>query len=716
MKVLHSLVSQDTANWLQELVILIDPCINPDGRDRYVNWYKQARNLKPNVENESYEHREPWPGGRYNHYLFDLNRDWCWQSQVESQQRAKLYHQWMPQVHVDFHEMGPNSPYYFGPAARPYHEVITDWQREFQKLTGRNHARYFDEKGWLYFTKETFDLFYPSYGDTWPTFQGAIGFTYEQGGSGRAGLALKIASGDTLTLSARMAHHFTTSLSTIEAAYQNRERLLEEFNAYFTNAQQDPPGPYRSFLIKASNPDKRVAHLLKLLDQNQIRYGVVAETGKSMRGFGYQAGEEVSYQPQVGDVLVSAYQPQANLVKVLFEPQAQLEDSLTYDLTAWSLPYAYDLDVMAFPGKLSLRATGTVASFQPNQPSTNKPLAYLLPWEDVADVRFLAALQQAKLKARYSTHPFSLNGRRFERGTLLVTRADNARADFDEKVLEIANEQEQVLTLATTGFTDDGKDFGSNSVQFIRQPKIALVNGPGVIATSFGELWHYFEQELDYPVTVLHSSYLKGISLAAYDVVILPSGSYTKFQDQLMMYTQQGGKLILLERAVTGFGQAEAGAKAKTLLGKAWQGEQKKQQEAETAREKIKGREGLFQRFEDRERARLSNFVAGSIYPVRLDPTHPLGFGLDSTYFVMKRNNTPYPLLPKEASNVGSIQVPMPVSGFTGSKLREKLNNSLVIGVEKVGKGQLVYLIDSPIFRGFWHSGKLLLGNAVFLL
>ncbi len=171
-----------TKTWLTNTVVILDPCINPDGRDRYVNWFNSVASVIPNPEPASREHQEPWPGGRTNHYNFDLNRDWAWQSQAESQQRIKLYNEWLPQVHVDFHEQGYNEPYYFAPAAEPYHEVITPWQRDFQVLIGKNNAKYFDANGWLYFTKERFDLFYPSYGDTYPTYNGAIGMTFEQGG------------------------------------------------------------------------------------------------------------------------------------------------------------------------------------------------------------------------------------------------------------------------------------------------------------------------------------------------------------------------------------------------------------------------------------------------------------------------------------------------------------------------------------------------------
>ncbi|HKZ66315.1 MAG TPA: M14 family zinc carboxypeptidase, partial [Chitinophagaceae bacterium] len=164
-----------TKEWLKNTVIIIDPCVNPDGRDRYVNWFNSEVGKNYNPSLDAREHREPWPGGRTNHYNFDLNRDWAWQTQVESKQRMILYNQWLPQVHVDYHEQGINQPYYFAPAAQPYHEAITPWQREFQATIGKNHAKYFDKNNWLYFTREVFDLFYPSYGDTYPVYNGAIG-------------------------------------------------------------------------------------------------------------------------------------------------------------------------------------------------------------------------------------------------------------------------------------------------------------------------------------------------------------------------------------------------------------------------------------------------------------------------------------------------------------------------------------------------------------
>ena len=232
MKTLHALADKSnikTQEWLKNTVVIIDPSVNPDGRDRYANWYRMTANRWPDADPLGREHMEPWPGGRTNHYYFDLNRDWAWQTQVESQLRIVKYNEWLPHIHVDFHEQGYNSPYFFAPAAKPLHQYITDWQKDFQKTIGLNHAKYFDRNNWLYFTKESFDLLYPSYGDTYPTYNGAIGMTYEQAGHSRGGLAIETEDGDTLTLADRLEHHYTTGLSTIEVASKNVEKMVNEF-------------------------------------------------------------------------------------------------------------------------------------------------------------------------------------------------------------------------------------------------------------------------------------------------------------------------------------------------------------------------------------------------------------------------------------------------------------------------------------------------------
>ncbi len=337
-----------TKSWLNNTLVVIDPCLNPDGRERYINFYRSVAGAMPNPDPAAREHSEPWPGGRINHYYYDLNRDWAWQTQKETKARVALFSQWLPEVHVDFHEQGYNSPYYFAPAAEPFHRDITAWQREFQTIIGKNNAKYFDQNGWLYYTREVYDLLYPSYGDTYPIYNGSIGMTYEQGGIG-AGLAIMMGSGDTLTLTKRIAHHLSNSLSTIETASMNADKALDEFKKYFDNSRTNPPGDYKTYVIKNDNPDN-ISLLGQLLKRNGIKFGFGVKA-KAI-GYNYVSGKDEEVDIDTHDMVVSAYQSKAVLLNVLLEPKTLIPDSNTYDITAWSLPYAYGLKAYGLKEKI----------------------------------------------------------------------------------------------------------------------------------------------------------------------------------------------------------------------------------------------------------------------------------------------------------------------------------------------------------------------------
>jgi len=326
MQTVYELLTE-RSELLENTIVIIDPCLNPDGRDRYANWYNQTTTIPYNTNKISREHREPWPGGRANHYLFDLNRDWAWITQVESQQRLKEYHKWMPHVHVDFHEQGINEPYYFAPAAEPYHEVITKWQRDFQYMIGKNNAKYFDENGWLYFTKEVFDLLYPSYGDTYPTYLGAIGMTYEQAGGGVAGLGILNSEGKNLTLVDRVKHHTVAGISTVEISSENSEKLNKEFINFFRDKTNT------TYYIMNGDLDK-INQLSKFLEKHKIDF--YSTKAQRLNVFSYNKNKTINYTTTLNDLVIPNSQPKGKLVDVLLERTTKLSDSLTYDITAWS--------------------------------------------------------------------------------------------------------------------------------------------------------------------------------------------------------------------------------------------------------------------------------------------------------------------------------------------------------------------------------------------
>lgn len=693
MRTIYELLTTKSS-YLENTVVIMDPCINPDGRDRYVNWYNQYKNTPNTLDPNSKEHREGWWNGRSNHYMFDLNRDWAWLTQVESQQRLVQYNKWLPHVHVDFHEQGVDNPYYFAPAAEPFHEVISNFQRDFQVTIGKNHAKYFDANGWLYFTKEVFDLFYPSYGDTYPTYNGAIGMTYEQGGSGRAGLAITTQIGDTLTLQDRLVHHHTTGLSTVEVASKNASRLNEEFKKFHAPKNYK----YKSYVLNGA-ADK-IAALTKLLDQHEIQYGT-AKTG-TVKGFRYTTGKTGSVKTSPNSVVISTNQTKGTLVKVLFEPSAKLSDSLTYDITAWSLPYAYGLDAIA-----SENLVGS-SSYEASKGNNALDLdtsayAYLTDWDSMDDARFLAELLQSNIRVRYAQNPFTANGKNYRRGSLIITKIDNKNhSDFIGTLKKIiAKYPHKTLHATTTGFVDKGKDFGSGSVNVIPKAKVAILSGSPSSTLRFGEIWHFFEKQLQYPLSVLDSDYLWNLDLSKYDILILPDGRYNSYltNDKLKTlkeWVRKGGKLIAMGGAIKGIdGEKGFGIKEKT-------------------KEKATSKNALMPH-EKSQRERIKNAITGAIFKTKVDNTHPLAFGYGDHYFSLKLGSDAYDYL-----NRGTVAFiennNTPITGFAGSEAKKNISKTLVFGVESYGRGNVVYMVDNPLFRGFWENGKLFFANALFMV
>lgn len=711
----HTLADPNNAKsqeWLKNQVVIMDPCINPDGRDRYAMWYNQKMNTTLQPDMQSQEHNEPWPGGRANHYLFDLNRDWAWQVQVESQQRLKVYQQWMPQLHLDFHEQGIDQPFYMAPAAEPLHEQLTDFQHEFQDIFGKNTAKYFDQMGRFYFTKERFDLLYPSYGDTYPMYNGAIGMTIEQGGGGRAGVGGFNSVGDTVTLSSRIAGHYTAAMSAAEVTSQNSKRLVDEFAAYFKANSTNPKSKYKSFVIKGESNPAQVAKLLELLDKNGIKYGK-AGSKSGLKGFEYQSGKTgVTFSTSEKDIVINAYQPKSVLTQVLFEPHPKLNDSITYDITSWAMPYAYGLQGFALESKLDASGTYEKPAFSPNS-AGHTPVAYLANWQGTRDAAFLAALLNQKIRVKYAEYPFAVEGKSFPAGSLIITKGGNEYiGDFDKKVTDAANKFGVTLATTQTGYVEKGKDFGSPNIRVIKAPKVALIGGNGTSSLSFGEIWHFFEKELNYPLSNLDAASIGNYDLSKYDVIILPStfGSALNAtsQQKITDWVKSGGKLIALDAALNLFVNKEGFAL------KNFDTEEEKKA-AEKALADLSKQERL-EPYTEGERLEIASGTAGAIYEIKMDETHPLGYGTGGKFYTLKNNSNRFAYLTGGA-NAGVIASNDSYrTGYIGYKIKSKMGNSLAIGAERQGRGQIVYFVDNPIFRGFWESGKLVLSNAIFLV
>jgi uncharacterized membrane protein len=698
MVTLYEILTKHTGDWLKNTVVVMDPCMNPDGRDRYANWFNSVVGAQYNASVYTREHDEPWPGGRVNHYYFDLNRDWAWQTQVESRERAKIYNQWMPHIHVDYHEQGYNEPYYFAPAAEPFHEVITPWQREFQTMIGRNNARYFDRNGWLYFTKERFDLFYPSYGDTWPTYNGAIGMTYEQAGHSAGGLAVLNEDGDTLTLVSRVAHHHTTGLSTIEITSQNASRVIQEFKKFFDDGRNAVGSEYKTYLL-TSNDAAKINSLRQLLISNGVGVGSVKSAPAGM-AYNYITGKNENLQLEKYTLAVSAFQPRSAMAKVLLEPRGKLSDSATYDITAWSLPYAYG--VKAYGSVQRINADGEAGMIGAEKaPATSYGL--FVPYTSLQSARLMARLLAGGVRVRMNDRTMEYKGRNYDRGTIILLKKENENKwNFIEEQI---NAHQTGAVAIETGFMDKGPDMGSPDVKMVHAPKVACLTGDDVSPNATGEVWHLFDRQLPYPVAMLNAADLRISTLNAYNVLILPNGYYRLLGDKgkledLKNWVRAGGRIVALENAALQLA-GEWGVKMKKP-------DDEKESDKKNVYEDIK-------KYENRERDDLVNSIPGAIYRVELDPSHPLAYGYGKEFFTLKQSGDVMEFL-KDGWNVGVIKTDAKLSGFAGVKVTKQIKDGTVFAVQDMGRGAVIYLVDNPMFRSFWENGKLLFLNAVFLV
>ncbi len=675
---------------LENTVVIIDPSVNPDGRDRYVNWYNKVAHQPYNTDIQANEHNESWPGGRPNHYLFDLNRDWAWATQIESETRLKVYNKWMPHIHADYHEQGPNEPYYFAPAAEPFHEIITDWQRDLQTEVGKNNAKYFDAEGWLFFTRERFDLFYPSYGDTYPTYMGAIGMTYEQAGHGISGLGILNDEGHVLTLKERLTHHTVTSLSTVEVASKNAKQLNTEFAKFFQNSDLK----YKSYVLNG-NEDK-IDKLKSFLDKHEISYEKPNTTKVS--GYNYSTAKQGSLNLDDHTLVVHTSQPKGKMIKVLFEPNAKLSDSLTYDITAWSVPYAYGLDAIATTTKVSSTKTDNNKSVS----KVNDAYGYVSKWNSMDDAQFLAELLKHNIKVRFTEKPFKSNNTNFERGSLIITKGDNKHInDFVNTLNTFAQKHEKPLTEIYSGFSQSTPDIGSPDIKLINKQKVAVLTGEGTSSLSYGEVWHFFEQQLGYPITSINTDDLSATNLRKYNVLILPNGYYGSVLNESNMtkikdWVRSGGKVIAIDGALRSF----AGKDGFNLSYKS----------SDSSSEN-----NNLVPYAERERQYTNQLITGAIFKTKVDITHPMAFGYSKDYFTLKLGSSAYNLL-DNGYNVAHLDDTKVYSGFAGKDALANLESTLIFGEERKGSGSFIYFVDNTLFRSFWENGKLFFVNSIFFV
>ncbi len=728
----HLLASRGDArvpDIMNNTVVVIDPMQNPDGRDRFIHQFTTALGLEPDSDRLSAEHDEPWPGGRTNHYLFDMNRDWFIMTQPETQGRVEALQEWYPVVFVDAHEMGGDSTYFFAPEAIPYNPHLAADQTESLQLFGRNHARWFDQFGLDYFTREIYDAFYPGYGASWPSYYGGIAMTYEQASS--RGLVFRQYDGNDLTYAYTVRNHFLTSLSTAETVAVNREKFLSDFYNYQLSAiEEGGQEENRAYLFPLQADQAAVTRIAGLLTQQGVE--VSRATGAfDACGIDYAAGSH----------LIRADQPAKRFVRTLLEPQVPMEDDFLaeqeerrannlpdqiYDVTAWSLPHMFNVEMNICDQVPSgeFEAAGPDLFVPTEVQGGEASVAYLVPWGTAPAARLLAKGLLAGLEIKSNDLAFTNLDREYPAGTLIIDVADNPGGLF-ETMTRLAAETGAEVIAVNDSWVTDGPNFGSGNVVRFNAPKVAMAWDEPTAAYSAGNSRFVIERQFDYPVTPIRSDRLAGADLDRYQVLLLPltaGGSYQSTLgaagvDNLSRWVSDGGVLIAMGNATRFLADPEVGLLAVRR--------ERAVVEVESGAEEEEGATvaGTYLTEEEQYRESIIALeddpygVAGVLARADVHPEHWLSAGVAPTLNVLIRGSDIYtPIRIDDGVNVARFQGPddLLTSGYLWEENRRQLAYKPFVVSQPRGAGQVIAFTQDPTVRAYLDGLNVILMNAIF--
>lgn len=686
------------ASVLDDLVVIIDPNMNPDGRARFATWVNQNRGMVANTDPQDREHIEPWPGGRTNHFWFDLNRDWLPVQHPESQGRIELFHHWRPQVLTDFHEMGGNATYFFQPGIPSRTNPNTPaLNQELTAEIATYHARALDNIGALYYTRESFDDFYYGKGSTYPDVNGSIGILFEQASS-RA--LLRDTNEGVLDYAYTVRNQFLTSLSTVEALVNMRTQLLAYQRDFYAEAVEHARrNPVKAYVFGTERGHTRAQVLMHILQQHRVEVHRLARDVES-EGKQFEAGEAY---------IIPMNQPQTRFIKAIMERTTTFTDSLFYDVSTWTLPLAFDLDYAELRQNASNYVGERVETVELDGGELiggTSSYGYVMRWGRYFAPRALYKLMEAGIRPRLLNTPFTAivggEAMTFDQGSVFIatqTRDASAGAVAPEQVhalvRQIVDEDHVQVYAVDTGLTPDGPDLGGRLTSLLEKPEIALITGSGSSAYNAGEVWHLLNERFDIPLALLDASRVGSADLDRYNTIILAGGFYSGLSaTALQEWVRDGGRLIASSSAVDWLRRNE-------MLSL-----EAKQQDLDS----------LFHDLPYNEvgSARGAQVIGGSIFEARVDQTHPLAYGLDATLPVFRNSNRFFEPSETPGTNVAVYTESPLLSGYISEEKLMLAPNSAAVVANRMGRGRVVAILDNPNFRAFWYGTNALFLNAVF--
>ena len=682
---------------LDNVVILFDPSFNPDGMQRFSSWVNQHKSKNLVSDPNDREYNEAWPGGRFNHYWFDLNRDWLPAVHIESQNRLAWFHKWKPNILTDHHEQGSNATFFFQPGVPSRVNPLTpEKNQELTGKLGKFHAQFLDRIGSLYFTKENYDDFYYGKGSTYPDINGAIGILFEQASSRGH---LQQTSNGLLSFPFTIRNQFVTALSTLEGARVLRKEFLNWQREFYRNAMTESAAATTKAYIYGDENDKaKTFHFTEMLLRQQIE---VYEVKNKVAADGTDFKQGTSY-------VVPSNQPQYKVIKAIFEKTLTYKDSLFYDITSWTMPLAFGLPSAELGApQFNTGLLGdkiSKAMFPVGEVVGGKSeVAYLIEWDELYAPAALNELLSSSVTAKVATNKFDINingsAKVFDYGTILIPMQmqTNAADKIFQQLTDLAKKYGVKVFAVKSGNVNSGSDLGSAKFAVVTKPSIAMITGPGVSATDAGEVWHLLDQRMNIKATHLEPGIFNRADLERYNTLIMVGGNYSEInKEKLKTWVQSGGTLILTEEAVSWASQnGITDVKFK------------KSKSPVDSLQKIS--------YVEREQIDGAQQIAGAIFGAEVDLTNPLAYGYNqktvslfkANRVFMEKSKNPYATPFYYGSN--PLQ-----SGWVSKENKDVIKNSAAVIVNTVGNGRVINIADNPNFRAFWLGGSKLFLNAVF--
>jgi len=670
---------------LSNTIILLDPSFNPDGLQRFAYWANTNKNINLNPDSNDREYNEVWPGARTNHYWFDMNRDWLPVQLPESRVRINTFHKWLPNILTDHHEMGTNSTFFFQPGVPSRtHPLTSKLNQDITRKISKYHVKALDEIGSLYYSEERFDDFYYGKGSTFPDINGGIGILFEQASSRGH---IQNSDNGILTFPFTIKNQLTAGLSTLDAALNMRNEILDYQYNFYKKSREEGGKQKKSAIIFGDEKDAaKTYHLAEILKRHKIKFHHIRNNFSK---------DKINYKKNYSFV-VPKDQKNFKLINAMFEKRTTFQDSLFYDVSAWTFPLAFNLD---YNMDISMDIAGKEVT------ELNKPLgivksksnyAYLMSWNEYYSPSVLNEILDNNIIAKVALKEFKLNNKKYDYGTILIpVKNQNISSNsLFEMLNSLAVENNLIIDGVDTGLAD-GIDLGSTEFKTINKQKVAVLVGEGINSYDAGEIWHLFDVRYGITITKLDVKSISKADLSKYSSIIMPSsyGLSDINTAKIIKWTEQGGNLIAFKNSLNWI------SKNKLL-------------DLKFKTKKIQTKNISFAQKENHFGAQV---IGGAIFEAKLDLSHPINFGYKNKNISLFRNTTIFMDQDNISYNNPIIYSENPLlSGYISKENLELIKSTVPFKTGAYKKGQVTCFTDNTNFRAFWYGTNKLLMNAIY--